>query len=65
MANVIAHSASATVSGVAASPSKTSTPPVPDSASASARNRARRSEIRPCSSPWIRYAGLKVGTRRV
>jgi len=24
--------------------------------------RARRSPIRPWSSPWIRYAGLKVGT---
>ena len=54
MANVIAFRASAIASGVAASPSKTSTPPLPDSASAIARRRARRSPMRPWSSPWTR-----------
>ena len=32
-------------------------------ASASARRRARRSAIRPWSSPWIRYAGLNAARR--
>ena len=30
-----------------------------------ARSLARRSAMRPWSSPWMRYAGLKVATRRV
>ena len=38
------------------------TPPAPVSDSASARSRARRSAMRPWSSPWMRYAGLKLGT---
>ena len=54
MAKVIAHRALATASGAAASPSKTSTPETPLSRSASARRRARRSEMRPWSSPWMR-----------
>ena len=61
-ANVIALSAPATPSGVQASPSSSSTPPAPVSASAIARSRVRRSVIRPWSSPWIRYAGRKSGT---
>ena len=47
MAKVIAFRASAIASGVASSPSKTSKPPLPDSASAIARRRARRSPMRP------------------
>ena len=43
-----------TFSGAEASPSNSSTPPVPDSPSASARSRARRSAMRPWSSPWTR-----------
>ena len=54
MANVIAHSAALTPSGVQASPSSSSTPPAPLSASAIARSRERRSAIRPWSSPQIR-----------
>ena len=53
-ANVMAHSASATASGVQSSPSSSSTPPTPVSSSAIARNRVRRSVIRPWSSPQIR-----------
>ena len=53
-AKVIAPSAAATASGVHASPSSSSTPPAPVSASAIARSRARRSAMRPWSSPWIR-----------
>ena len=59
-ANVIAFSAAPTSSGVVVSPSKTSTASTPDSASAIARSRARRSAIRPCASPWIRYAGFQA-----
>ena len=51
---VIAQRAPATASGVQASPSRTSTPPAPLSASAIARRRVRRSVMRPWSSPWIR-----------
>ena len=47
IAKVIAFNASATASGVHASPSNVSTPPLPDSASAMARRRARRSPMRP------------------
>ena len=47
MAKVIALRASAIASGVDASPSKSSKPPLPDSASAIARRRARRSPMRP------------------
>ncbi len=46
-AKVIALRAFATVSGVASSPSSSSTPPTPLSFSASARKRLRRSAIRP------------------
>ena len=53
-AKVMACSAAADCSGVQASPSRTSTPPVPLSDSASARRRARRSAMRPWSSPWMR-----------
>jgi hypothetical protein len=54
IANVIDDSAAAIASGVHASGSKTSTPAEPLSASAIARSRARRSAIRPWSSPWMR-----------
>ena len=54
IAKVIALSAAATASPVHASPSKTSTPLEPLCASASARRRERRSEMRPWSSPWMR-----------
>ena len=47
MAKVIAFRASAIASGVDASPSKTSKPPLPDSTSAIVRRRARRSAMRP------------------
>ena len=60
-ANVIAFKAAATASGVAASPSNNSTPLAPLSASAIERRFARRSAMRPWSSPWIRYAALNVG----
>ena len=53
-ANVIAESAAAIASGVHVSFSNTSTPPGPLSASATARSLARRSAMRPWSSPWIR-----------
>ena len=53
-ANVIADSAAITASGVQASPSSSSTPPAPLSASAIARSRGRRSAMRPWSSPWMR-----------
>ncbi len=51
IAKVIADSAAATASTVAASPSKTSIPCDPLSRSASARSLARRSPSRPWSSP--------------
>ena len=54
IANVIADSAAATASAVHASASNSSTPFWPLSASAIARSRARRSPMRPWSSPWIR-----------
>ena len=54
VANVIAQSAAATASGVQSSPSSSSTPAAPDSLSAIARSRVRRSPMRPWSSPWIR-----------
>ena len=47
IAKVIAFNAAATFSGVAASPSKSSTPLVPDWDSARVRRRARRSAMRP------------------
>ena len=53
-AKVIAVSAPATASAVQASPSNSSTPLWPVSASAIARRRARRSPMRPWSSPWMR-----------
>ena len=60
--NVIAASAPATPSGVAASPSSASTLSGPPSRSASPRRPARRSATAPWSSPWIRYAGLSSAT---
>ena len=54
MAKVMVVSAASTLSAVHASPSSTSTPEAPVSASASARSLARRSEMRPWSSPRIR-----------
>jgi len=54
IAKVSEQSAAAIDSGVPPSPSNTSTPCAPLSLSASARRRARRSAIRPWSSPWIR-----------
>ena len=65
IANVIALSAPRDRLGRRRSPSNSSTPWAPLSASASARRRLRRSAIRPWSSPWIRYAGLNEGTASV
>ena len=53
-AKVIALRLAATASGVAASPSNSSIPSAPLSVSARLRRRARRSDMRPWSSPWIR-----------
>jgi hypothetical protein len=53
-AKVIALRAPATASAVHASPSNSSTPLWPLSASAIARSLARRSPMRPWSSPWMR-----------
>ena len=54
MAKLIVESAAMTFSAVQASASSTSTPPAPDSDSASARSLARRSAMRPWSSPRTR-----------